>query len=90
MYVCLCKGLTEADVGRAAAALPPGRMTAEALIEALGLDDPNTCGRCARHADDLMGIALRACARARPSCAVVRALLRSAGAPETVPLPPSV
>jgi bacterioferritin-associated ferredoxin len=88
MYVCLCKGLTEADVGRAAAALPPGRMTAEALIDALGLDDSNTCGRCARHADDLMGIALRACAR--PSCGIVKALLSAAGAPEQVPLPPSL
>jgi bacterioferritin-associated ferredoxin len=48
MYVCLCKGLVEADVQRAARA---GYVAAEALISCLGLDDDDCCGRCAREID---------------------------------------
>ena len=51
MYVCLCKGLTERDIDRCVQA---GATTEEALVAALGLDDDDTCGRCARDAADLL------------------------------------
>jgi bacterioferritin-associated ferredoxin len=46
MYICLCKGLTESDVRKVAmeTALNP-----EALIQRLGLDETDCCGRCARN-----------------------------------------
>ena len=51
MYVCLCKGLTEADIQRAIG--QNGRASATA-IAALGLDDEAACGRCLRDIDDLI------------------------------------
>ena len=51
MYVCLCKGLTEADVQRAVG--QDGRISAKA-IATLGLDDEAACGRCLRDIDDLL------------------------------------
>ena len=48
MYVCLCRGLTEGDVRRAARA---GNTSGPALIATLGLDDPCCCGRCAQEVD---------------------------------------
>jgi bacterioferritin-associated ferredoxin len=51
VYICLCKGLTERDLEHCVRA---GHTSAEALIAALGLDDPNTCGRCARGVDALV------------------------------------
>ena len=45
MYLCLCKGVSERDVDRCVEA---GHCTADALITALGLDDPGACGRCRR------------------------------------------
>ena len=44
MYLCLCKGLTEADVKRQAR---DGSRCVEALIVDLGLEDDDCCGRCA-------------------------------------------
>jgi bacterioferritin-associated ferredoxin len=57
MYVCLCKGLTEADVEQVALRCTP---TAEELLSALGLDDDYCCGRCVEAADELLHYALRA------------------------------
>ena len=54
MYVCLCKGVTVADVKQAARA---GHTTAEALIVALGLRDPECCGRCALEIDEMLALA---------------------------------
>ena len=51
MYVCLCKGLTEADIQRAVG--QEGRISA-AAIAALGLDDEAACGRCLHDIDDLL------------------------------------
>lgn len=45
MYLCICKAITEARVRRLAAS---GIRTPEALVAALGLDDPDCCGRCRR------------------------------------------
>ena len=51
MYVCLCKGLTEADIQRAIG--QNGRASAT-VTAALGLDDEAACGRCLRDIDDLI------------------------------------
>lgn len=51
MYVCLCKGLTEADIQRAVG--QDGRISAKA-IASLGLDDEAACGRCLHDIDDLL------------------------------------
>lgn len=53
VYVCLCKGLKESDVRRAANA---GSTSPETLIAALGLTDPVCCGRCAREIDRLIQV----------------------------------
>jgi bacterioferritin-associated ferredoxin len=55
MYVCLCKGLTESDVRRLAQA---EMGTAEMLVDSLGLDDEECCGRCARDIHELASIAM--------------------------------
>jgi bacterioferritin-associated ferredoxin len=60
MYVCLCRGLKERDVRRAAR---EGHTTAEALVSRLGLDDPRCCGRCARNVVQFVELALDECAR---------------------------
>jgi bacterioferritin-associated ferredoxin len=54
MYVCLCKGLTESDVLSVAHS---GKYGPEALKAALGLDDEDCCGRCARNIQELVTIA---------------------------------
>ena len=53
MYVCLCKGLTEADVQRV---VQDGQLELQGLITALNLDDDDCCGRCARNITELIGI----------------------------------
>ncbi|GIW06639.1 MAG: hypothetical protein KatS3mg060_1444 [Dehalococcoidia bacterium] len=60
MYICLCRGLTEADIEAAGRA---GHTTADDLIAVLGLDHPRCCGRCQRDIDDFVDLAERA---ARP------------------------
>ena len=62
MYVCLCRGLTERDVEKAALA---GATTGPVLIASLGLDDPRCCGRCARGIDRYVGLAEATVARAQ-------------------------
>jgi bacterioferritin-associated ferredoxin len=61
VYVCLCRGLTEHDVERAAHA---GATTGPVLIATLGLDDPRCCGRCARGIDRFVALAETTVARA--------------------------
>lgn len=51
MYVCLCKGLTEADIQRAIG--QESRISAT-VVAALGLDDEAACGRCLHDIDDLL------------------------------------
>lgn len=60
MYVCLCKGLTESDVQKVAHEV---RGDKHALIMALGLDDKDCCGRCARN-----GCSLAKMCSTAPSC----------------------
>jgi bacterioferritin-associated ferredoxin len=54
VYLCLCKGLTEADVKRQARC---GSRGVEALIADLGLEDDDCCGRCAMDACEFESIA---------------------------------
>ncbi len=56
MYLCLCKGVTDTDVKRLAIT---GIVTAEALIEALGLEDDDCCGLCKLRMDEFVAVALR-------------------------------
>lgn len=54
MYICLCKGITESDVrdlGRAGVLCP------ESLTTALGMDQEDCCGRCARNIEELVALA---------------------------------
>ena len=63
MYVCLCKGITEADLHRAARA---GVVTADGLTRAFGLDDTTCCGRCVRNIDEVVAVARGERSRLRP------------------------
>jgi len=56
MYVCLCKGLTESDIHRVGQA---GIVEAEKLVEVLGLNDDECCGRCVRDIQALADLATR-------------------------------
>jgi bacterioferritin-associated ferredoxin len=55
MYVCLCGGITEAEV-RCMAECHNGSM--EAIKREIGLDD-SCCGRCEAHLEELVAEALR-------------------------------
>jgi len=64
MYVCLCKGLTEADVRQAALLEHAAdRLDADRLAQTLGIDDEECCGRCVKNIRQLAGLAAdcRAC-----------------------------
>jgi bacterioferritin-associated ferredoxin len=56
MYLCVCTGVTEADVKRVARERYP---TPEGLIHALGLDGDGCCGRCALEIDRFLAVALQ-------------------------------
>jgi bacterioferritin-associated ferredoxin len=58
MYVCLCKGITEADLRCATAA---GEAPPQALIKLLGLDDDDCCGRCVEKITELTAFASEPC-----------------------------
>lgn len=58
MYVCLCKGITESDLRRAAAA---GEATPDTLITVLGLEDEGCCGRCIENIEDLAALVSGRC-----------------------------
>jgi bacterioferritin-associated ferredoxin len=54
MYICLCKGISEAQVrefGRL------GICSADALAAALGIEEEGICGRCIRNIDALVALA---------------------------------
>ena len=54
MYICLCKGIKESDVlelGRAGVVCP------KALADALGVNEEDCCGRCARNIQELVALA---------------------------------
>ncbi len=50
MYVCLCKGLTESEVQKVAL---EARGNKQMVISALGLNDKDCCGRCAKNCSSL-------------------------------------
>jgi bacterioferritin-associated ferredoxin len=78
MYLCVCTGVTEADVKRVARERYP---TPEGLIHALGLDGDDCCGRCALEIDRFLAVALEEHGRARaprPVAALPVAAARSA------------
>jgi len=54
VYVCLCKGLTESDVKRQARA---GYIPVTLLMDKLGLNDDDCCGRCANDVEEFESIA---------------------------------
>ena len=54
MYVCLCKGLREADIRQIAL---NGMGSTETVVKTLGLDDEDCCGRCARNIYELVALA---------------------------------
>ena len=54
MYLCLCKAINDTrvqELGRR------GIKGADELIEVLGLDQPECCGRCARSIDRFVAVA---------------------------------
>lgn len=61
MYVCLCKGLTEADIRRMA---PKREVCPETFKACFGFDDEECCGQCAENVAELIAIAKGACPRA--------------------------
>ena len=67
MYVCLCKGLTEADVERV---VHGNQLGPEGLIRALKLDDDDCCGRCVKNVHELIALASKSppCVLRRPAC----------------------
>lgn len=71
MYVCLCKGLTESDVRRVTLSEEAaGRLDEARLAHALGIDDEDCCGRCAKNICRLMNLSAdcRSCINApRPA-----------------------
>ena len=67
MYVCLCKGLTESDIRRASGG--SSSPDPQALLESLGLNDEQCCGRCPDRIDELLAIATggRMCDALKPA-----------------------
>lgn len=53
MYICLCKGLTESEIRKAAL---EADLNVTLLIQALGLDDTDCCGRCARNIEGVVSV----------------------------------
>ena len=54
MYVCLCKGLTEADIRQMA---PKPDLCPETFNACFGFDDEDCCGRCVENLHELIAIA---------------------------------
>ena len=50
MYLCVCKGIKVSD---AVQLTRLGIDTPEALMEAFGFDDSDSCGRCAKYINEL-------------------------------------
>jgi bacterioferritin-associated ferredoxin len=58
LYVCLCRGVTEAKVRELGEA---GFTSASSLAAALRLKDDDCCGRCLHEIEPLVAIACGAC-----------------------------
>ena len=57
MYVCLCKGLTEAEVvRRARGCITEGVRSPEDVIEALDLHSEEACGFCVENPEHILAI----------------------------------
>jgi len=56
VYICLCKGISEAQVRELGLA---GICSADALAAALGLEEDGVCGRCLRKIEALVALATR-------------------------------
>ena len=57
MYVCLCKGLTEAEVvRRARGCVRQGSRSPEDVIEALELHSEDACGYCVENPEVIIAI----------------------------------
>ena len=54
MYVCLCNAITDRQVRQLG---EQGIITPEALVEALNLDDEESCGFCKQHIGRMVAIA---------------------------------
>ena len=54
MYVCVCRGITEADVRGVGSR---GVVAPEALIRVLGLDAEDCCGRCSDQIHEFVELA---------------------------------
>jgi bacterioferritin-associated ferredoxin len=63
MYLCLCKAVTESDVRELARR---GVRTKAQLVETLGLDQPDVCGRCIRDMSAFMACVQDAQSRSQP------------------------
>jgi len=67
MYLCLCRGVREADVEQAGRR---GLLTPDALISAFGLDDEACCGCCIDRIEEFVVLAQSAAHQAMiPACA---------------------
>jgi bacterioferritin-associated ferredoxin len=56
MYICLCKGISEAQVRELGQA---GICSPDALAKTLGLKEEGVCGRCIRNIEALVALATR-------------------------------
>ena len=54
MYVCLCRGMTASSLRRLGTS---GVNSADDLIARLRLDDPDACGFCLLHIEEIVDIA---------------------------------
>jgi bacterioferritin-associated ferredoxin len=56
VYICLCKGISEAQVRELGLA---GICSPDALAKTLGLEEEGVCGRCIRNMEALVALATR-------------------------------
>jgi bacterioferritin-associated ferredoxin len=66
VYMCVCRGITEATVRQVG---QRGALTPLAVIDALGLADSRCCGRCVRQVDDFVRVASDGALTAAPASA---------------------
>jgi bacterioferritin-associated ferredoxin len=64
VYICLCKGISEAKIRELGLA---GICSPDALARALGLEDEGVCGRCIRNIEALTALATREAALRGPA-----------------------
>lgn len=68
MFLCSCKAITDAQVRTLGMR---GVVSGPALIEALGLDSPECCGRCVREIERFAQVAQSAHVRSLPFLGVL-------------------